>query len=821
MWNRAASVEYAGRAGVGCVVAPGVILTTRHVVEEGPGTEGEPRIVQVLGGGVPGPQAHAEVAWSRGEAALLRCRPRDLGQEFTPVRFGELACTNPPTPPECSAIGLPPTALRRLGSAPEEDRLPELPSAPVRIDIVEGTSGGYGLQVGHRPAENLPQRRSMAGQGMSGAAVFCSDLLMGMVTHGGDGGQEQLEAVPARQLLEDRRFCDILEEASGTRPRLEAADLDGLFDGLPQQAAAASYFLSPHCEVVGFTGLDTELSTLASWCNTPQSVDVAVVEGPGGVGKTRLGVELARRLSERRPEAEWQPGSPDIPWTAGFLSRTPVGHAPAYTMLRYLTRPALIVIDHAEARLEQVEQLLGAVAGGHTPARPIRVLLLTHSSRGWWDQFQARHAGRTTGVHISLETGALYRHHTPAQIQELAEISYSRRLVNLHRAGVSDDWDIFQAADTRAAHAATARDSQGSSSALPAVVINNQRSVLSVHMDALASVLLGSPGELTDSLPASVTLLDHELTYIRRTSTEHRNAGTGADPELVAALTALTGMAGVGSAEEAQAVIETAWQFHHRTQPGPLQDDTLTHLSHTLARLYPSPDGSPWGNPGPHTLTAALIQHLENNSNTSGSGGSNSSGGFLAHVLPSPHLTPRQRHHALALVGHALADHPHLASTTAHTITAHPLLLALPATRISEQLPQPARDIWLTALRNAATQRTHHPQPATTTPGQGTAPTTPATTIPDPPPAARPAMTAAHPAHTRPAAPPPPAGEPARNNTAPPPLPTAAGPTPQPPTPPDTDSWDVNHSSTAQLFAMVTIPLTILLTVLWALLHNP
>jgi hypothetical protein len=835
VWNRAASVQYAGRVGVGCVVAPGVILTTRHVVEEGPGTEHEPRIVQVLGGGgVPGPKAHAEVAWLRGEAALLRCRPRDLGQEFTPVRFGELACTNPPTPPECSAIGLPTTALRRLGSAgsapeggaAEEGRLPGPESAPVRIDIVDNTSGSYGLHLDqrpaeHRPAQHLPQRRSMAGQGMSGAAVFCADLLMGMVTHGGgEDGQEQLEAVPARQLLEDRRFCDILQEASGTRPRLEAADLDGLFDGLPQQAAAASYFLSPHSEVVDFTGLDTELSTLTSWCNTGQSIDVAVVDGPGGAGKTRLGVELARRLSERRPEAEWQPGSPDIPWTAGFLSQTPVHHAPPYTMLRYLTRPALIVIDHAETRLEQIEQLLAALAGGHTPARPIRLLLLAHSSRGWWNQFQTHHPGHTTGVHISLETSALYRHHTPAQIQELAEISYSRRLVNLHRAGVNDDWDVFQAADTRAAQAATPRNTHAGSSSMLPTVIDNQRSILSVHMDALTSVLTGTPGELTDNLPATVTLLDHELTYI------HRTTPTGTDPELITTLIALTGMTGIHTTEEAHAVIKTAWHHHHPTQP--LTDDTLTHLTSTLTHLYPPPDGSPWTNPSPDALTTAHITHLETNNSNTQSGNGNGSGGagdgFLTHVLPSPHLTSRQRHQALALVAHALADHPHLAATTAHAVTAHPLLLAVPATKISEQLPPPARDIWLTALRNAAAQRTHHPHPTTTTPppAQGTAPATTAAPIPDPPPAATPAVTAAHPAHTGITTSPAPADRRAANNPAPAPVPvpTAAGPSPHTPPPPEPESWDINHSSTAQLLALITIPLTILITVLLTLYKN-
>src|SRR5689334_20787245 len=110
-WNRTVSVEYLNGVGAGCVIAPGLILTAHHLAGPAAGPEAAPPEVRLLSGG-PGPKARAEVAWHRGDAVLLRCRPRDLGEVFAPVRWGELTCTKPSPVPECSAVGLPRAALR-------------------------------------------------------------------------------------------------------------------------------------------------------------------------------------------------------------------------------------------------------------------------------------------------------------------------------------------------------------------------------------------------------------------------------------------------------------------------------------------------------------------------------------------------------------------------------------------------------------------------------------------------------------------------------------------------------------------------------------
>lgn len=56
-WNRAASVEYAGTVGSGCVVAPGLILTAYHVVQPVDGLKDAPIVVRVMDGGTTLPKA--------------------------------------------------------------------------------------------------------------------------------------------------------------------------------------------------------------------------------------------------------------------------------------------------------------------------------------------------------------------------------------------------------------------------------------------------------------------------------------------------------------------------------------------------------------------------------------------------------------------------------------------------------------------------------------------------------------------------------------------------------------------------------------------
>jgi len=99
------------------------------------------------------------------------------------------------------------------------------------------------------------------------------------------------------------------------------------------------------------------------------------VTGPGGVGKTRLSVELCGRL-----EAQ------------GWRCERPADGAEA-TALEAVRRvhrgPVLLVVDYAETRAG-LGALLRAVAAD---AGPVRVLLLARAAGEWWDRLPAADPG--------------------------------------------------------------------------------------------------------------------------------------------------------------------------------------------------------------------------------------------------------------------------------------------------------------------------------------------------------------------------------------------------------------------------------------------
>ena len=127
--------------------------------------------------------------------------------------------------------------------------------------------------------------------------------------------------------------------------------------------------LDPRLELVGFVGRGAELAALMAWCEEDRATRLRLVTGPGGVGKTRLAVELMRRMRA----SGWR------------CERVADGkEAEVITALGTVNRgPALLVVDYAETRVGLAQMLTTLVS---EQGNGVRVLLLARSAGDWWDQ---------------------------------------------------------------------------------------------------------------------------------------------------------------------------------------------------------------------------------------------------------------------------------------------------------------------------------------------------------------------------------------------------------------------------------------------------
>ena len=141
--------------------------------------------------------------------------------------------------------------------------------------------------------------------------------------------------------------------------------------------------LTPYARSIPLLGRDEQLASLHAWLDKPSMpVAVRVITGSGGVGKTRLALELC-----------WQ--ARDRDWEAGFVAGGEVKRllsSQAYSAWRR-DKPTLLVIDYAASRAKKLFEWLttltpraGSDASGEEQPR-LRVLLLERwadPTSGWW-----------------------------------------------------------------------------------------------------------------------------------------------------------------------------------------------------------------------------------------------------------------------------------------------------------------------------------------------------------------------------------------------------------------------------------------------------
>ena len=296
-------------------------------------------------------------------------------------------------------------------------------------------------------------------------------------------------------------------DEAAAREKWEAVD-EPVAVGAPSGPAG---LLRADRAVVEFTGREVELAGLRAWCASGDGGPVRVLVGGGGVGKTRVALQVA---------AEWAAGGGAWRLVAAGEEAGVVAAARGVT-----AGPVLLVVDYAETRAG-LEGLLRAVLAD----RGVRVLLVARSLGEWWDRL----VEKSSAAVAQMLTGA-----PPVRLD--APVA----------AGVPDA-DLVAAAMPFFADALRV--------AVPARVefeLQGRRvPVLVSHAAALVAVLQ-SRSDPVASLRVVVDegvlgeLLIHEARYWRRAA---EAAGLADDGALVKAVVAAAALLGAGSVAEAAQV---------------------------------------------------------------------------------------------------------------------------------------------------------------------------------------------------------------------------------------------------------------------------
>ncbi len=128
--------------------------------------------------------------------------------------------------------------------------------------------------------------------------------------------------------------------------------------------------LSAKSTPVPFLDRAETLTRLEMWARSEERFAIHILGGDGGSGKTRLGVELCRRLTE--PNAHRRGGEV---WKAGFLQNIAQSD---HTSSNDDTSSLLIVMDYAEGQPEMVTEIINfALRAAENPERQrLRILFL-------------------------------------------------------------------------------------------------------------------------------------------------------------------------------------------------------------------------------------------------------------------------------------------------------------------------------------------------------------------------------------------------------------------------------------------------------------
>ncbi len=226
---------------------------------------------------------------------------------------------------------------------------------PIRIGIHTGLSRPRGDDF-FGPAMPIVKRLEEAA---SASQILLSDAALALI---GDA--------PADTSVE---FRDLGEHHfKGVRP-LRAYQV--VAPGLPEQFGPLGGKREPvggnlPANLSSFLGRQTELNTLRELMQTSR---ILTLVGPGGIGKTRLAIELARERASRFQDGAWlvslsaqAPGDGIWPALAEALSLPPLQSVQPREQVidRLRGARAIVLLDNCEHLIEQVTAVVGELAQG-------------------------------------------------------------------------------------------------------------------------------------------------------------------------------------------------------------------------------------------------------------------------------------------------------------------------------------------------------------------------------------------------------------------------------------------------------------------------
>ena len=547
--------------GSGFLLPGRLALTAAHVVFADSGESFDQVVVRVGNGEE---FVRARVVWPtrRGasDAALLEIvdGAQKLPRRVRAVRWGKITGSGTQIP--CDATGFP-RVLRDPDKGRDTEHISGFINPGNRL-----RGGRYDISLD----SSAPEPGGSPWAGMSGAALFSGDLLIGIVIIDTPGfAERRLTAEPVFRLAADPTFFTSLTGQDGYL-ELESVELAEMFDPPRRQSSSPSRarLLDAAAEVVPFRGREELMARLRAWCEAEDDFAAQLIVGPGGQGKTRLARELCRRL--RR--AGWIAGlvHEDVPPTV--INR-----------LADTSEQVLLVVDVAEARTDQITKLIDAVWRRPNDAIAIRLLMLARSEGDWWQQLRRRMPDLLTSA-------------TRIELPDLEKTRPGR--LDAYRDAMQAFADRLNEAEPKAGWPRIV-----SRLVQPDMGDAKFGSVLTLHMTALTALLQAGPDPVEDTQderPEDV-LLDHEMQYW---AVSQKRYGTQYGPAVLCRAIAATALCGAADEEEASALLGGLRRLRH------IGKDDRDALVDWLGDLYPVPSGHVWGYLQPDRLGEHLIRRV-------------------------------------------------------------------------------------------------------------------------------------------------------------------------------------------------------------------